>query len=178
MIAKDGWPIIRITGVAFCIFLIISIIYVNVILITVTCLIGFLVLFHLFFFRDPERKIPQNQYAILSPADGRVVSIEKVEEKEYFKENVWKISIFLSVFNVHVNRMPVSGKIEYLKYKKGQFLAAFAGRASELNEQSVIWIQNIKGKVSRVTPPFMRVAPRNMLKNTIIHAKTAAKVRG
>jgi phosphatidylserine decarboxylase len=147
MIAKDGWPIIRITAVFFLIFLVLSTFFTNVFLIALTSLIGVLLLFHFFFFRDPQREIPQNQYAVLSPADGRVVSVEQVEEKEYFKEKVWKISIFLSVFNVHVNRMPVSGKIEYLRYKKGQFLAAFAARASELNEQSVIGIQNINGKV-------------------------------
>jgi phosphatidylserine decarboxylase len=147
MIAQDGWPIIRITSIIFLIFLFLSFVFVNQILITAACLFGFLLLFHLFFFRDPEREIPQNQYAVLSPADGRVVSVEKVEEQEYFKEHVWKISIFLSVFNVHVNRMPTNGKIEYLAYKKGQFLAAFAGRASELNEQSVIGIQNANGKV-------------------------------
>jgi len=147
MIAKDGLPIIRITGIIFSILLVLSIVFPNSVLIIFTFLTGGILLFHFFFFRDPEREIPQNQHAVLSPADGRVVSVEKVEENEYLKGQAWKISVFLSVFNVHVNRMPVSGKIEYVTYKKGQFLAAFNKKASELNEQSVIGIQNEGGKV-------------------------------
>jgi phosphatidylserine decarboxylase len=73
--------------------------------------------------------------------------IEEVEEPYYFKTKVRRVSIFLSVFNVHINRIPVSGKVEFLKYIKGKFLVAFDDKASEENEQSIIGIRLEKGKI-------------------------------
>ena len=84
---------------------------------------------------------------ILSPADGTVVLIEDVEEPYYFKTKVKRVSIFLSVFNVHVNRIPVNGSVDFVKYIQGKFLVAFADKASEENEQSIIGIQHEKGKI-------------------------------
>ena len=70
-----------------------------------------------------------------------------MQEPYYFKEKVTRVSIFLSVFNVHVNRIPVEGKVEFVKYLKGKFLVAFADKASEENEQSIIGIRHKKGKI-------------------------------
>jgi phosphatidylserine decarboxylase len=84
-----------------------------------------------FFFRDPDRIFAGTANQIASPADGKIVSIRKVDDSE-------AISIFLSVFDVHINRAPTSGKITEIEYRKGKFLAAFGEKASVENEQNVI----------------------------------------
>ena len=108
-------------------------------------LTGLFSVFNLYFFRDPDRKIPENKMAVLSPADGKVVQIGDVEENTVFHHRVRQISIFLSVFNVHVNRVPISGKVNYLKYIPGKFLVAFADKASTDNEQTAIGIVDVHG---------------------------------
>lgn len=108
----------------------------------------FLWLFSLYFFRDPDRKIPSDlkENQILSPADGKVVVIEDIINKEdnIFKkgEPLIQISIFLSPLNVHVNRIPLNGVIKFLKYVKGDYLVAFDPKSSERNERSEIGIEN------------------------------------
>jgi phosphatidylserine decarboxylase len=106
----------------------------------VTVLIGIFSCFNLLFFRDPQRTIPDNPQAVLSPADGRVIQIVEVMEDNFFHCKVRRLSIFLSVFNVHVNRSPISGKVEYFNYHKGSFRPAFKENASIVNEQSAIGI--------------------------------------
>jgi phosphatidylserine decarboxylase len=86
-----------------------------------------------FFFRNPKRKIPSDPRIIVSPADGRVVKIERVG-------NVTKLSIFLSIFNVHVNRSPIAGRIEAMDYRKGKFKFAFDHNASVENERNIIMV--------------------------------------
>jgi phosphatidylserine decarboxylase len=100
--------------------------------------------FVLFFFRDPERNIPSDPDLILSPADGRVVEI--VEEARGVSPGR-RISIFLSIFDVHVTRAPVAGKIAAMEYRKGRFYGAMRGRASEQNEQNVIHVSTERGEV-------------------------------
>ncbi|MEL7834430.1 phosphatidylserine decarboxylase family protein [Fodinibius sp. Rm-B-1B1-1] len=95
-----------------------------------------LVAFILYFFRDPDREITKGDNYILSPADGKVVQIKEVEEERYINGPATQISIFLSPLNVHVNRIPISGTLEYLEYEPGIFLAAYDHRASELNERA------------------------------------------
>jgi len=87
------------------------------------------------FFRDPDRTTPVDPDTIISPADGRVIDIRRVVENGYFQREVNRISIFMSVFNVHVNRAPIEGTIDYLLYRKGDFLAAYREEASAGNEQ-------------------------------------------
>ena len=103
--------------------------------------IFFLVLFIfcLNFFRDPKRNIPKDKNCIISPADGKVIRIKEFEDPNT-KEKLRLVSIFLSVFNVHANRMPVDGKIISVDYIKGDFLAAFDHKASEKNERTEIAI--------------------------------------
>lgn len=147
MITRDGYAIIMVTG-AILLALIVSAVFSGTLWLWVAAgLAGIIFLFHFFFFRDPERDIPAGERLILSPADGKVVSVEQVEENAYLKDKSWKVSIFLSVFNVHVNRVPVTGILESLRYKKGQFLAAFNHRASELNEQSILGVRSEFGLV-------------------------------
>jgi phosphatidylserine decarboxylase len=134
------------TWIAFIVFLILTLIFSGPVLLTITILAGLFAVFNLSFFRDPERKIPDNPDAIVSPADGKVVLIEKVNEKEFFDADVMRVSIFLSVFNVHVNRSPISGKVEHFAYKVGAFLQAFRREASVENEQTAIGIIDTKNR--------------------------------
>lgn len=106
-----------------------------------------LTLFVLFFFRDPERAVPTGDNLVVSPADGRVIVIKNVFEPTYLKQDVQQISIFLSVFNVHVNRSPVSGTVETVKYNPGKFHVASVDKASLDNEQTAMVIVNGKRKV-------------------------------
>ena len=96
-------------------------------------LVLLLAAFVAFFFRNPARRIPADPRIIVSPADGRVVKIERAG-------NVTKLSIFLSIFNVHVNRSPIAGRIEAMDYKKGKFKFAFDHEASVENERNIIMV--------------------------------------
>jgi len=90
----------------------------------------------LYFFRDPDRTTPNDDSLIISPADGKVVLIQDVNEDEYVGEEVTQVSIFLSPLNVHVNRNPISGLLEYVKYYPGKYLMAWEDHASEMNERA------------------------------------------
>jgi phosphatidylserine decarboxylase len=102
--------------------------------------------FVVFFFRDPFRKIPQGDELVLSPADGRIVKIGPAPAEEF--PGWTQISIFLSIFNVHINRTPIPGVVETRRYNPGKFLAAFNHKASLLNEQNLIIIDSESGKVA------------------------------
>ncbi|MCX6157329.1 MAG: phosphatidylserine decarboxylase family protein [Ignavibacteriae bacterium] len=111
----------------------------------------FLLLFTLYFFRDPSRVLPENltDNSVISPADGKVVLIEDVENiyKDYFGDiKVKQLSIFLSPLNVHVNCYPVSGTLKYFNYVKGEYLVAFNHKASDKNERSELGVETAKGK--------------------------------
>ncbi|MEP1150526.1 MAG: phosphatidylserine decarboxylase family protein [Balneola sp.] len=90
----------------------------------------------IYFFRDPERTTPQGDSLIISPADGVVVLVKEYQEDIYIKDKATQISIFLSPLDVHVNRNPISGKLEYLKYHPGKYLMAWNEHASDLNERA------------------------------------------
>jgi phosphatidylserine decarboxylase len=94
------------------------------------------------FFRDPRRDVPSDPRLILSPADGRVVAISRDGEP------MTTVSIFLSVFNVHVNRSPASGRVTDIRYTPGSFLPAFRDKASELNEQNLIHMETPRGPLA------------------------------
>lgn len=104
----------------------------------------FLGLFVMFFFRDPERTPPPDPATIVSPADGRIMEV--VEESLNGKPGR-RISVFLSIFDVHVNRSPVAGRITAIEYRTGKFYAAMRGRASAENEQNSFHIQSDRGEV-------------------------------
>jgi len=101
--------------------------------------------FVLFFFRLPVRELEPDPGLIYAPADGKVVVIEEAEEEEYFKDIRLQISIFMSPFNVHINRYPVSGQIKYVGYHPGNYMVAWHPKSSELNERSTIVIQTETG---------------------------------
>jgi phosphatidylserine decarboxylase len=147
MIAQGGLKIIYITTIILIILLITCYFFSNTYLKIITVLAGVIFIYNFYFFRDPERKIPLEDNIILSPADGTIIKIAEVEEPYYFKQKVTCVSIFLSIFNIHVNRIPISGKVDYFQYNRGKFLPAFNDKASKDNEQTVIGIKNSKVKI-------------------------------
>ena len=94
------------------------------------------------FFRNPKRTTPINTEHIIAPVDGKVVVIEKIFEKEYFKDQRLMVSIFMSPINVHVTRYAMSGKVLFSKYHPGKYLVAWHPKASEENERSTIVLEN------------------------------------
>ena len=94
------------------------------------------------FFRNPVRNTIINEKHIISPVDGKVVNIKKVYEKEYFKDERLQVSIFMSPFNVHVTRYPISGKVNFSKYHPGEYLVAWHPKSSEKNERTTIVLDN------------------------------------
>jgi len=137
IIAREGWPFLAI-GFVFSVL--------------VTYFVGFLwslplwaaTLFVLQFFRDPARAIPDDPQAVLSPADGRVVAVEKVRDP-YLERDALKISVFMNVFNVHSNRSPVDGAVKQRWYHAGSFLNAALDKASLENERNALWLQTRGG---------------------------------
>ena len=107
-----------------------------------------------FFFRNPAREIPSDPRVIVSPADGRIVKIERVG-------NVTKLSIFLSIFDVHVNRSPIGGRIEVIDYKRGKFKPAFKHAASVENERNTIMVS--RGDVKLVFTQIAGIIARRVI---------------
>lgn len=103
--------------------------------------------FSAFFFRDPERVTPEDENSLISPADGVVIAIDDCDENEYINGPAKKIAIFMSVFNVHINRAPIHGTVGLVKYRQGKFDAAFKENASFENEMNMVGMENSKTKV-------------------------------
>ncbi|MEW5909387.1 MAG: phosphatidylserine decarboxylase family protein [Thermodesulfobacteriota bacterium] len=97
--------------------------------------------FMIFFFRDPSREIPEGSELVVAPADGKVISVEKVKETPFVSETAWKLSIFMTVFNVHINRIPFGGTVAGVRYSPGSFIPADKQDASKQNEKNMIWIR-------------------------------------
>lgn len=98
------------------------------------------------FFRDPPRNAPNVPDQVIAPADGTIVDIQRVTEPEYFGDTRLKISIYMSALNVHLNRVPLTGTVQYAKYHPGKYLVAFHPKASELNERSTIVLVDTKAR--------------------------------
>ncbi len=145
-ITRFGVGLVAGSWIVFLIFLILALWTRLPAVIATAVIVGIFSIFNLFFFRDPERRIPDDPQAIVSPADGKVVQIVREREDSFFGAEVVRVSIFLSVFNVHVNRIPISGKVVYFRYIPGKFLAAFREKASLENEQTAIGIEDARGR--------------------------------
>ncbi|MDZ7331952.1 MAG: phosphatidylserine decarboxylase family protein [candidate division KSB1 bacterium] len=145
--AKEGAPIIVVFG-AMAVAITIGAVINPRPLFGVFTLIGWsLVFFSIYFFRDPERHVPTEPNIIVAPADGKIILLDQTTEPIFFGTRVYRISIFMSVFDVHVNRIPVEGRVTYLKYNKGKFLPAYQSAAAYENEQTLIGIENEKIKL-------------------------------
>jgi len=145
IIAREGWPFLGIALVAALVS---------------TSVLGawswpfwVIALFVLQFFRDPARIIPQDPNAVLSPADGRIVVVEKAHDPYANRESL-KISVFMNVFNVHSNRSPVDGKIDKVEYFPGKFVNADLDKASTENERNAVVMTAANGQ----TITFVQVA--------------------
>ncbi len=99
-------------------------------------LLTLLAAFVFYFFRDPERELPPGEGAVISPGDGKIIDIREVEEPPFIEGACRRITIFLNIFNVHVQRAPVSGDVAYREYRPGEFAVAWHPKASEKNERS------------------------------------------
>ena len=142
-IISEGFPFIIPLGIVTLITFIAGFTWIAVPLL-------FLTLFTTWFFRNPERMVPENPLQILSPADGKVIGIEEAASDEDPGRTLLKISIFMSVFSVHVNRIPFPGEVISLRYKPGKFLSANLDKASALNERNTVLIRTDDGREIRV----------------------------
>lgn len=148
MLHKEGNATIFITiAVLFAINAIVQFLLPEMVLVQnifLTLSIGLLIIV-LQFFRNPKITPTLGENLVISPADGKVVVIEQVEETEYFKEKRLQISVFMSPFNVHVNRNPVGGLVKYFKYHKGLYLVAWHPKSSTENERTTTVIETKSG---------------------------------
>lgn len=119
----------------------------EVIIVPFAAVFFLLSLFFVFFFRDPERKAPDGENLILSSADGKVILIKPFENLKFVGEKGTLVSVFMSVFDVHVNRAPISGKVKYFEYNPGKFHPAFKDKASSENEQTELGLENAHGRI-------------------------------
>ena len=102
--------------------------------------------FIIYFFRDPDRVVPNGAGLVVSPADGKIVAAGMVKNSTYYNETCVKISVFMSVFNVHVNRMPCKGTVKKISYNPGKFFSANLDKASKENEQNAVYLETEDGK--------------------------------
>ncbi|MBR5784717.1 MAG: phosphatidylserine decarboxylase family protein [Bacteroidales bacterium] len=124
------------------------------------------------FFRIPNRIFTSNESEVIAPADGKIVVIEDVYEKEWLKTECRQVSIFMSPANVHVNRYPVTGKIEYVRYHKGNYFIASHPKSSVLNEHSSVGIVMENG-----TKIFLRQIAGAMARRIVCYAKEGEDVK-
>ena len=137
LIAREGWPFIA----GSMILALLVTIFVSG---AWSILFWVIAIFVLQFFRDPPRDVPKGSQNILSPADGRIVAVEKVEDP-YLKREAIKVSVFMNVFNVHSNRSPVDGEVRDKWYFPGKFINADLPKASLENERNALWIKTDDG---------------------------------
>jgi len=134
-IAREGWPLVLVPlGLAVVLFLVRWPWTAGVFLA--------LALFTAFFFRDPDRRAPDDPRLVLSPADGKVIVAGPAPAGNPLGEGATQVSVFLSIFDVHVNRSPVGGRISRVEYHEGEFLPAFQDKASLANEQNSVTIED------------------------------------
>ena len=142
-IISEGFPFIIPLGLVTVIVFVAGFTWIAVLLL-------FLTLFVIWFFRNPERTMPENPLQLISPADGKVIGIDEVASEEHPDRTLMKISIFMNIFDVHVNRIPLSGEVLSIRYKPGKFLSADLDKASALNERNTVLIRTEDGREIRV----------------------------
>jgi phosphatidylserine decarboxylase len=143
---NEGVPIVR-EGVPFLLVCLVAAVSLTIGgLWPLGLVFGLLTAFIAYFFRNPERLPPVGEGMVGAPADGRIIFIGPVAEPEFSKEQMLKVSIFMSLWDVHVNRIPVDGTVRDMRYQRGRFMAAFEERASEENERNAMLIETGKGQ--------------------------------
>lgn len=129
-------------------------------------------LFLVSFFRVPKRAFSMGDLSVVSPADGKVVVIEKVHEKEFLNEERIQISVFMSPLNVHVNWYPINGLIDHEEYRPGKFLVAWHPKSSELNEQTIIVLKTLEG-----TKLLVKQIAGALAKRIVCYAKKDERIK-
>ncbi len=149
MITKYGFDVVGVVLFICFALILISTFFVRIDLLRYILIIlsSAFILFTLYFFRDPDRITPAGNNLIISPADGKIISIKDVREDSFLKGDAVLISIFMSPLNVHVNRYPVDGTIQFFEHIPGKYLVAFEDKASDVNERTLIGIESENGKV-------------------------------
>ena len=144
MFHKEGYKIIITSMLIFVALLLLTDKFVLIPWLNKVIMIILLIMFVLIlqFFRNPKRHTAENLDQIIAPVDGKVVVIEEVEEKEYFKDKRRQVSIFMSPLNVHVTRYPISGEVKFSKYHPGKYLVAWHPKSSEENERTTVVVEN------------------------------------
>ena len=144
MFHKEGYKIIMTSMLIFVALLLLTDKFILIPWLNKIIMIIFLIMFVLIlqFFRNPKRHTVENLDQIIAPVDGKVVVIEEVEEKEYFKDKRRQVSIFMSPLNVHVTRYPISGEVKFSKYHPGKYLVAWHPKSSEENERTTVVVEN------------------------------------
>jgi phosphatidylserine decarboxylase len=138
-IARPGYPFIIAGAFVTAVFALLEM--------SIPALFGLVVTFFIaYFFRDPDRVIPNTSDAVVAPADGKVIAVESMDRTPYEEGDCQKISIFMSVFNVHINRIPYGGEVKKIFYHPGRFVAAYRDKASEDNERNALLIETGSGK--------------------------------
>ncbi|MBW1841466.1 MAG: phosphatidylserine decarboxylase family protein [Deltaproteobacteria bacterium] len=138
-VASAGYPLIFAAAFTTAVFALLGL--------TIPALIGLAATFFIcYFFRDPDRVIPSQTGAVVSPADGKIISAGAVDNSPFFNRDCIKISIFMSVFNVHVNRVPHEGRIKKVNYNPGKFFSANLDKASHDNEQNAVLLETEDGR--------------------------------
>jgi phosphatidylserine decarboxylase len=143
--AKDGYGVIaKALGISAVLFIagLFAGGWILYVLVSLAILIS---AFTLYFFRDPDRSTPEGEHLLIAPADGKVIELRQVTESRYLKAPATQISIFLSPLDVHVNRVPLSGFVEFSQYFPGEYLVAWHEKASELNERSEFGVRHSSG---------------------------------
>jgi phosphatidylserine decarboxylase len=136
-LAREGYPFIVFSAFAT---LILALLEYELIALILLFLTGFV----FYFFRDPERVIPDDEDGVVSPAYGKVILIEKIFDDRFVNEHVYKVSIFMSIFDVHVNRMPFTGEVEKTHYAAGSFYSANTDQGSLSNEHCAVILSTPK----------------------------------
>lgn len=152
-IAREGYPFLVICALPAIAFAALGWVFTSA---AFVCAFAFVT----FFFRNPNREIPLEDGLILAPADGKVISVEKLNSVPFLEGEVTRLSIFMSVFNVHVNRMPVSATVREVSYRPGRFLVASLDKASEENESNTIIMEQPGGRKLAMTQIAGLVARR------------------
>jgi phosphatidylserine decarboxylase len=143
--APDGYGVIAKTVVLAAVIAAVGWYFGGITFVVTSLIALFLIGFTLYFFRDPDRTTPAGDHLFIAPADGKVIEVKKVFEPNYLNADATQVSIFLSPLDVHVNRIPLSGEIEYAEYIPGEYLVAWHEKASELNERSEFGVRNSSG---------------------------------
>lgn len=139
-IAKEGWPFVAAPAGAAVLFVALGWVFPAALFLAGA--VGLAL-----FFRDPKRNAPDSPASVLCPAHGKIVGIAEVEEPDYLRRTCRRISIFMSLFNVHMNYAPITGQVEFLNHRKGKFLRANLDEASLKNESNSIGISGNKDRV-------------------------------